>query len=40
VARHWPCVVKIINDYDAELELPDKIVYIFDTRVSYTCANT
>jgi hypothetical protein len=34
VARHWPCVVKIINDYARELEMPDKIVYIFDTRVS------
>ncbi len=34
VARHWPCVVKIINDYARELDLPDKIVYIFDQRVS------
>ncbi len=34
VARHWPCVVKIINDYARELDLPDKIVYIFDQRVT------
>ena len=33
VARHWPCIVKIINDYARELEQPDKIVYIFDPRV-------
>lgn len=36
VARHWPCVVKMMNDFKRDLEQPDKIVYLCDQRLDNT----